>query len=120
MEGLGSLWDCVRDIDWWSRTPPSSQERLQETLYKKQWIVYLPAGRHEEGTSGTARDGNEGLLRATSSLPRSLCHLPRCPLRSWGDLTVAFGYLKEVCKQEGYDCFTELQNGPGWKGPQGS
>ena len=56
------------------------------------------------------RDGNDCLLRAASRLPRCLCHLPRCPLFSWGDLTVAFQYLKGAYKQEGERLFMRVDS----------
>ena len=62
-----------------------------EMLFRQWGIICCLAVRWERVTSKTARDGNKSLLGATSGLPLSLSHLPRCPyitgmrLWSWTD-----------------------------------
>jgi len=50
-----------------------------EMLFRQWGIICCLAVRWERVTSKTARDGNKSLLGATSGLPLSLSHLPRCP-----------------------------------------
>ena len=50
-----------------------------EMLLKQWGIICCLTVRWEGATSKTARDGNKSLFGATSGLPLSLSHLPRCP-----------------------------------------
>ena len=50
-----------------------------EMLLRHWGIICCITVRWEGATSKTVRDGNKSLFGATSGLPFSLSHLPRCP-----------------------------------------